>query len=191
MPLHARKARFLSDVAARRRAIPSEESLGGRRAESASSTLAAEDFEVERSARYWRLSECAPSVWSSAGGRRGAPVGGHPRRRHRRSTGLCGRSVSSGPQRTLGSDLPRDARLSRSGGARFAERPGQHRRLSAPADEDRALLGAVAAALPRPQRAGWLVAPETLLRWHRRRIARHWTQPCQPPSTPRLVNDQG
>ena len=36
------------------------------------------------------------------------------------------------------------------------------------ADEDRALLGAIAAALPRPQRAGWLVTPETLLRWHRR-----------------------
>ena len=39
------------------------------------------------------------------------------------------------------------------------------------ADEDRALLGAVAAALPRQHRAGWLVTPETLLRWHRRRIA--------------------
>ena len=35
------------------------------------------------------------------------------------------------------------------------------------ADEDRALLGAVAAALPRPQRAGWLITPDTLLRWHR------------------------
>ena len=32
------------------------------------------------------------------------------------------------------------------------------------ADEDRALLGAIAAALPRRQRAGWLVTPETLLR---------------------------
>ena len=42
-------------------------------------------------------------------------------------------------------------------------------------DEDRALLGAVAAALPRSQRAGWLVTPETLLRWHRRGIACHWT----------------
>ena len=55
------------------------------------------------------------------------------------------------------------------------------------ADEDRALLGAVAAALPRPQRAGWLVTPDTLLRWHRRRIARHWTQPTRragrPPTT--------
>ena len=52
------------------------------------------------------------------------------------------------------------------------------------ADEDRALLGAIAAALPRPQRAGWLVTPETLLRWHRHRIARHWTQPCRAPGRP-------
>ena len=53
------------------------------------------------------------------------------------------------------------------------------------ADEDRALLGAIAAALSRPQRAGWLVTPETLLRWHRRRIARHWTRPCRAPGRPR------
>ena len=59
-----------------------------------------------------------------------------------------------------------------------------HRRNNRPqlADEDRALLGAVAAALPRPQRAGWLVTPETLLRWHRRRTARHWTQPSRTPA---------
>ena len=36
------------------------------------------------------------------------------------------------------------------------------------ADEDRTLLGAIAAALPRPQRVGWLVTPDTLLRWHQR-----------------------
>ena len=56
-----------------------------------------------------------------------------------------------------------------------------HRQNNRPAlaDEDRALLGAVAAALSRPQRAGWLVTPETLLRWHRRRIARHWTRWCR------------
>jgi len=44
-------------------------------------------------------------------------------------------------------------------------------------DNDRSLLGAVAAALPRRLRDGWIVTPDTLLRWHRRRIARHWTQP--------------
>jgi putative transposase len=36
-------------------------------------------------------------------------------------------------------------------------------------EHDRSLLGAIAAALPRPQRAGWLVTPDTLLRWRRRR----------------------
>ncbi len=44
-------------------------------------------------------------------------------------------------------------------------------------DDDRTLLGAIAAALPRRLRQGWVVTPETLLRWHRRRIARHWTHP--------------
>ena len=52
------------------------------------------------------------------------------------------------------------------------------------AEEDRALLGAIAAALPRRRRDGRLVTPETLLRWHRRRIARHWTQPCRRPGRP-------
>lgn len=55
-------------------------------------------------------------------------------------------------------------------------------------DHDRALLGAIAAALPRGLRQGWIATPETLLRWHRRRIARHWTQPPKPrlgrPPTP-------
>ena len=51
-------------------------------------------------------------------------------------------------------------------------------------DADRSSLGAIAAALPRPSRAGWLVTPDTLLRWHRRRIAGHWTQPQRPPGRP-------
>ena len=51
-------------------------------------------------------------------------------------------------------------------------------------DTDRTLLAAIAAALPRPSRAGWLVTPDTLLRWHRRRITRHWTQPQRPPGRP-------
>jgi hypothetical protein len=49
---------------------------------------------------------------------------------------------------------------------------------------DRTLLGAIAAALPRPRRTGWLVTPDTLLRWHRRRIAGYWTQPCEGPGRP-------
>ena len=44
-------------------------------------------------------------------------------------------------------------------------------------DDDRSLLGAIAAALPKALRQGWIVTPETLLRWHRQRIAKHWTQP--------------
>ena len=51
-------------------------------------------------------------------------------------------------------------------------------------DADRSSLGAIAAALPRPSRAGWLVTADTLLRWHRRRIAGHWTQPQRPPGRP-------
>ena len=44
-------------------------------------------------------------------------------------------------------------------------------------DDDRTLFGAVAAAVPKALRQGWIVTPKTLLRWHRKRIARHWTQP--------------
>ena len=51
-------------------------------------------------------------------------------------------------------------------------------------DADRGLVGAIAAALPRPSRAGWLVTADTLLGWHRRRIAGHWTQPQRPPGRP-------
>lgn len=51
-------------------------------------------------------------------------------------------------------------------------------------DGDRTLLDAIAAALPRHRRSGWIVTPDTLLRWHRRRIARHWTQPTRRPGRP-------
>ncbi len=44
-------------------------------------------------------------------------------------------------------------------------------------DDDRTLLAAITAVVPRRLREGWIVTPETLLRWHRKRIARHWTHP--------------
>jgi putative transposase len=61
-----------------------------------------------------------------------------------------------------------------------------HRSIERPNldDDDRSLLGAIAAALPRARRQGWLVTPDTLLRWHRRRVARHWTQPRRGPGRP-------
>ena len=62
--------------------------------------------------------------------------------------------------------------------------PAPTEQPTSPRRKGRALLGAIAAALPRPQRAGWLVTPDTLLRWHRRRIARHWTQPTRPAGRP-------
>ena len=56
-------------------------------------------------------------------------------------------------------------------------------------NNDRSLLGAIAAALPRRLRQGWFVTPETLLRWHRRRIARHWTQPSRHPGRRPTANN--
>jgi putative transposase len=64
------------------------------------------------------------------------------------------------------------------------------RQINRPAinDRDRTLIGAIAAAFPRPRRTGWIVTPDTLLRWHRRRIARHWTHVTQGPGRPPTSN---
>ena len=53
-------------------------------------------------------------------------------------------------------------------------------------EADRSLLAAVGRVLPRRRREGWLVTPATLLRWHRRRLARHWTKPATPAAGPAI-----
>jgi len=65
------------------------------------------------------------------------------------------------------------------------------RQINRPAlnDADRTLLGAIAAALPQPRRNGWIVTPDTLLRWHRRRITRHWTHPNRGLGRPPTSNE--
>ena len=49
---------------------------------------------------------------------------------------------------------------------------------------DRLLLAAVSRMLPRRSWQAFLVRPETLLRWHRRLVANHWTYPHRPPGRP-------
>jgi putative transposase len=51
---------------------------------------------------------------------------------------------------------------------------------------DRALLAALSRSLPRAAWAGFLVKPETLLRWHRQLIARRWTYAHRAPGRPPL-----
>jgi hypothetical protein len=44
---------------------------------------------------------------------------------------------------------------------------------------DRALLAALTRVLPQARRRGLIVAPQTLLRWHRELVRRKWTHPCR------------
>ena len=61
---------------------------------------------------------------------------------------------------------------------------GQLRRAQ-PSAADRALLAALSRALPRGRWSAFSVSPKTLLRWHRRLVARRWTYgnglPGRPP----------
>ena len=53
---------------------------------------------------------------------------------------------------------------------------------------DRALLAALARALPRRRWSAFLVTPDTILRWHRRLVTRKWTQPYRRGGRPPLAD---
>src|SRR2546421_10546870 len=55
-----------------------------------------------------------------------------------------------------------------------------------PSAADRALLAALSRALPRGRWSAFSVSPKTLLRWHRRLVARRWTYGNGVPGRPPL-----
>jgi putative transposase len=52
---------------------------------------------------------------------------------------------------------------------------------------DRLLLAALSRVLPRRSWQAFLVRPETLLRWHRRLVAKHWTYRTELPADRRSI----
>jgi hypothetical protein len=54
---------------------------------------------------------------------------------------------------------------------------------------DRLLLSALSRVLPRRSWHAFLVRPETLLRWHRRMVARRWTYPHRRPGRPPIERE--
>ena len=54
---------------------------------------------------------------------------------------------------------------------------------------DRALVAAISRVLPRARWSCFIVTPQTLLRWHRRMVARAWTYPHRGPGRPPLAED--
>jgi putative transposase len=71
--------------------------------------------------------------------------------------------------------------------------PGARRRRQVKRPEfrpaDRADLAALGGALPRGRWSNFLVTPDTILRWHRRRVTRKWTQPQARSGRPPLADD--
>jgi putative transposase len=53
----------------------------------------------------------------------------------------------------------------------------------------RFLLASLSRAMPRPHWEAFSVTPETLLRWHRRLVAKHWTYPHIRPERPRVARE--
>ena len=54
---------------------------------------------------------------------------------------------------------------------------------------DRAFFAALARVLPQARRRGWIVTPQTLLRWHRGLVRRKWKQPPRSAGRP-AVDDR-
>jgi putative transposase len=54
---------------------------------------------------------------------------------------------------------------------------------------DRAFLAAASRLLPRTRWRSFFVTPETLLAWHRRLVAQHWTYPGRRPRRPKVSRE--